>query len=271
MKKLNAACVRVNSLKPAEIDEMFRLFCDYYANVSYEQFKTDLLKKEHVFVMRDPRLPDIKGFSTIVAVEATTVGKDAGRTARGFFSGDTVIHQDYWGQGALGIAFLKFLFLQKLRRPFSPLYWFLISKGYKTYLMMANNFACYYPRYDQPTPPDIQVLLDSFATQLYPESYQPATGLIVHPEDQAKDRLKTQVAPICEKLLLENPRIAFFAERNPGWKQGDELACLGEMTFMMPFEYQFKLLRKQTLRIFGRLLPGFKPSPLPPTEESATT
>ena len=141
MKKLNAACVKVSTLKPGEIDEMFRLFENYYANVSHAQFKADLLKKEHVFIMRDPQQPDIKGFSTIVAVEAKTVGKSAGRSARGFFSGDTVIHQDYWGQGALGVAFLKFLFLQKLKHPLSPLYWFLISKGYKTYLLLTRNFA----------------------------------------------------------------------------------------------------------------------------------
>lgn len=261
MKKLTAACVKVSSLKSAEIDEMFRLFGEYYANVSYEQFKSDLQKKEHVFVMRDPQLPDIKGFSTIVAVSAPA----GGRTARGFFSGDTVIDKEYWGSGALGVAFLKFLFLQKLKHPFSPLYWFLISKGYKTYLMMANNFETYYPRFDQPTPAKVQALLDSFAQQLYPTTYNPVTGLIVHPESDAKDRLKAQVAPICEKLLAENPRVAFFVERNPNWKQGDELACLGEMTFSLPFEYQYKLLRKS----LSRFLPGLKP--LPASEERATT
>lgn len=261
MSKLVATCVRVDGLEPHEIDEMFRLFGAYYANVSFEQFRRDLLNKEHVFVMRDPQQPDIKGFSTIVAVSAPA-GK---RTARGFFSGDTVIDQAYWGQGALGVVFLKFLFLQKLRHPFSPLYWFLISKGYKTYLLMANNFASYYPRYEKPTPPAIQALIDSFALQLYPDTYDAGRGLIVHPQDQAKDRLKTQVAPIDAELLSRNRRVAFFVERNPDWQRGDELACLGEMTFSLPLEYQFKVIAKR----LRKLLPGLRP-PRPASEEAAT-
>lgn len=266
MSKLTAVCVKVSTLKPAEVEEMFCLFCDYYANVSVDQFKKDLFKKDHVFLMRDPLFPDIKGFSTIVSVVAQPLNQ--GKPVRGFFSGDTVVHQDYWGQGALGVAFLKFLFLQKLRRPFEPLYWFLISKGYKTYLLMANNFPCHYPRYEKPTPPDIQALLDSFASQLYPEGYDPLLGTIAAPDPEQKDRLKTQVAPIGDVLLKHNPRIAFFVEKNPGWKQGNELACLAEMTFAMPFQYQSKIIRKR----LSRIIPGLKPTPaLPASDEGAMT
>lgn len=269
MSKLTAVCVKVSALTSTEIDEMFRLFGEYYANVSEEQFRQDLLQKEHVFVMRDPQKPDIKGFSTIVSVDAPVIGTGRTRIARGFFSGDTVIDKEYWGQGALGVAFLKFLFLQKLRHPLRPLYWFLISKGYKTYLLMANNFVTHYPRYEKPTPPEIKALLDSFALQLYPDTYHKDSGLIVHPTDEAKDRLKATIAPICEQLLQENPRIAFFAERNPDWRRGDELACLGEMTFSMPFVYQLKVLRKRLGRLLPR--PAIRPATGALPEESATT
>lgn len=269
-KKLTAVCVKVTDLNAQEIEEMFKLMSDYYANVTHEQFKIDLFKKDSVFLMRDPVLPDVKGFSTIVSIKAQLAAKDgkSSRTVRGCFSGDTVIHRDYWGQGALGVAFLKFLFVQKLKQPFSPLYWFLISKGYKTYLLMANNFPEHYPRYERPTPTRMQDLIDSFATQLYPEAYQPELGTIVCPPEQSKDRLKTEIAPICENLLAENPRVSFFVERNPGWKQGDELACIAEMTFMMPVQYQLKVLRKR----LGKWLPGLKPASLPSgREEGAAT
>src|SRR5688500_11984751 len=207
---LKARCVSINALRQAQIEAMFLLFTEYYDQVSYSQFQTDLRGKDHVFLLCDPS-GEIRGFSTIVAIHA----EREGRPVRGLFSGDTVVHKDYWGSGALGVAFLKYLFLQKLSRPFEPLYWFLISKGYRTYLMMANNFAEHYPRYEQPTPPDMQALIDRFALILYPDRYDPALGTIPA-AGKACDRLKADVAPIGENLLA-NPRIAYFVERNPGW------------------------------------------------------
>ena len=33
----------------------------------------------------------------------------------------------------------------RIKYPFNELYWLLISKGYKTYLLLANNYYVYYP------------------------------------------------------------------------------------------------------------------------------
>lgn len=48
--------------------------------------------------------------------------------------------QRFWGRRSLGVAFLIYMFKKKLARPSVPLHCFLISRGYKTYLLMANNF-----------------------------------------------------------------------------------------------------------------------------------
>ncbi|PIQ24724.1 hypothetical protein COW36_23395 [bacterium (Candidatus Blackallbacteria) CG17_big_fil_post_rev_8_21_14_2_50_48_46] len=245
MKKLKAFGYRVADLKPAQIQTMFQLFSEYYANVSFEQFRKDLLKKDHVFVLKDQQSLEIKGFSTIVALHSEVQGKPV----RGFFSGDTVVDREYWGQGTLGVAFLKFLFLHKLRKPFQPLYWFLISKGYKTYLLMANNFQTHYPRFEKSTPPEIQSLIDTFSHTLYGEHYLQEQGVISFAGHQShlKDALKQDITPITEELL-QNPRVAFFQSKNPGWLAGDELACVALMTFSMPFYYQYKLLKKRFSR-----------------------
>jgi hypothetical protein len=245
MKKLKAFGYSVTDLAPAQIETMFQLFSEYYANVTYEQFRKDLLKKDHVFVLKDQKTLEIKGFSTIVALNSEVNGKPV----RGFFSGDTVVDREYWGQGTLGVAFLKFLFLHKLRRPWEPLYWFLISKGYKTYLLMANNFQNHYPRHEKATPPEIQTLINTFSKTLYGDCYYPERGVISFAGQQAhiKDALKQDITPITEDLL-SNPRVNFFVEKNPDWAQGDELACVALMTFSMPFYYQYKIIKKLILR-----------------------
>lgn len=263
MKKLKAFGIHVKDLQAQDIQAMFLLFATYYANVSKEQFKADLLKKDHVFLLKDQKSLEIKGFSTIVALHLTVQG----RKIRGFFSGDTVVDKEYWGQGTLGVAFLKFLFIQKIKQPFAPLYWFLISKGYKTYLLMANNFATHYPRYEQEAPSEMQEIIDGFSQQLYPNNYNPKSGVISFAEDstQLKDALKEDITPISDELL-KHPRIAFFAERNPGWIKGDELACIAKMTFSMPFYYQLKTLKKLWEKSFGSGNKVSKHSTLPTSE-----
>lgn len=234
--KLKAGIVSVADLSATAQARMFQLMQTYYDQVSREQFLADLAKKSAVILLFDKADGQIQGFSTLLCVRL----KREGKTLRGIFSGDTVVEKKYWGQRQLGKAFLRFLFTEKLRRPFEPLYWLLISKGYKTYLMMANNFSEYYPRFDQPTPAAKKALMDAFYSTLYGHDYDAQAGLI-QPSGGAY-RLKTGVAAISNLLLKNNPKIAFFQAANPGWQKGSELTCLARMTLWMPFRYALKVL-----------------------------
>jgi hypothetical protein len=232
-RKLRARTVAIASLKESDKAQMFALMQCYYDEVSREQFLKDLAKKDDVILLLDDT-EQIRGFSTLVLVRL----RHRGKIVHGIFSGDTVIEKDYWGQRTLGKAFLRYLLMKKLRRPLTPLYWLLITKGYKTYLMMANNFAEYYPRFDRPMPPEKQELLRSFYSLLYPDEYDAEKGVIM-PVSEAC-HLKAGIAPISDHLLQTNPKIAFFQQINPDWQQGAELACLARMTLWMPLQYAVK-------------------------------
>jgi hypothetical protein len=238
--KLFSQTVRVDQLNSAQINRMFAIFSKYYSNTGEEVFKKDLLKKNVVFLLIDRRQQEIQGFSTLVNLNVEVEG----RRVRGVFSGDTIIEKEFWGQGTLGVAFLKHLFLEKLKRPFSPLYWFLISKGFKTYLLMANNFSEHYPRHEQATPKREKGILAAFSKTLYPEHFREDLGLVVFDEDAGKDALKSEVAPITEQMRQENQRIAFFEKQNPEWHRGDELCCIARMDLSMPLTYQLKVIKK---------------------------
>ena len=103
----------------------------------------------------------------------------------------------------LGVAFLKYLWLQKFKRPFQPLYWFLISKGYKTYLLMANNFETHFPRYERETPAAMKGLIDDFGTHFFPESYNAESGLIEF--DASLGQLKDGIAGVGDLKVLTHP------------------------------------------------------------------
>jgi hypothetical protein len=232
---LKAAITPISQLAPADKTRMFELMRAYYDSIAEQQFLSDLSKKDAVILLKD-RSGAIQGFSTLASVRVNLDGK----TLRAIFSGDTVIDKRHWGQRALGKAFLRYLFVEKAKSPFAPLYWLLISKGYKTYLMMANNFSEHYPRFDRSTPARAKRIMDSFYSKLYPANYNPQTGLIETPGEAC--RLKSVVAAIPAALAESNPRIAFFARSNPQWREGAELACIARMTLWMPLQYALKVV-----------------------------
>lgn len=238
---LTAAIIPVAQLAAEDRAVMWQLMQQYYAAVTEQQFLADLARKSVVIVLRDRGDGRLRGFSTLVKVHIRLDNQ----LFWGIFSGDTVIEQAYWGQRVLGKAFLHYLLVEKLKHPWQPLYWLLISKGYKTYLLMANNFAEHYPRCERPTPPHIQRIMDAFYTALYPKHYDTGSGLISVPGESC--RLQDGVAGIAPALLQANPRAAFFQRRNPTWQQGSELACMARMTVLVPCRYALKsMLRRRS-------------------------
>lgn len=240
MRKLTGKVVPTFRISDTLRREMFSLFCRYYDHVDFERFEKDLEPKHYVILLTD-EAGHVQGFSTLQHLSVVRNGK----RMHGVFSGDTVVDEKYWGQRTLGRVFLRHLWWQKCKRPFEPYWWFLISKGYKTYLLMANSFPEHYPRFERETPDDAQCVLDAFAEEMFPDAYQKQRGTIEF--DVPHGQLKQRVAPITADLL-QNPRIAFYQARNPGWRLGKELACVAKMTWSLPLYYTYKALTKKRFR-----------------------
>jgi hypothetical protein len=243
---LKARIVPVADLTAEDHAQMFAVFGQYYDHVSVDRFLADLARKDDVILLVD-RDGRVQGFSTMknldVEVEGTRI--------YGLFSGDTVVAREHWGQRVLGRAFLRYLFVQSAKRPTAPFYWFLISKGYKTYLLMANNFPEHFPRYERAMSPRDKAILDAFGAAMYPREYDPETGLIAF--DESHGNLRHGVAAITRELRIKNPRVAFFTKRNPTWADGTELACIAKMTWSMPLRYALKARLKKAVHSDSRL------------------
>jgi hypothetical protein len=84
--------------------------------------------------------------------------------------------------------------------------------------------------------------MDRFYGELYPANYNAEKGVISFAGSAC--HLKAGVAAIEASLVKSNPRIRYFADRNPLWHQGHELACVATITFAMPFAYQLKCFLK---------------------------
>ncbi len=241
--QLRARVVSVRSLAVADRAAMWALFERYYADVSRPEFELDLTPKHHVILLYDTGTDELKGFSTLERFSTSVNGKRYAMV----FSGDTIIEPAYWGQRALQYAFYRYILAARLRWARLPLYWFLISKGYRTYLLLSRNFVEYWPRHDKPTPRKIQELLDHVATLKFGGAFEPERGTLHFTPSHG--RLREEVAPLGSDLLAA-PDIRFFNERNPGHLQGDELCCLGKIDLHFAVAYVQKELRKRLRRRF---------------------
>ncbi len=119
--------IQTHRLGRRQIESMYEVMKEYYDGMSRPEFERDLLESDSVILLMSHD-GGIQGFSTQIKYEMNLGGKK--RIA--LFSGDTVLRQKYWGNGALKTAFGRYLFSTKLKYPFTEVYWFLSSKGYRT-------------------------------------------------------------------------------------------------------------------------------------------
>ena len=222
-KNLQGEIARIDSITDHDAEKMYALMISYYSNINEKTFKRDLLEKRDVILLRDKEDNSIKGFSTLTLLERT-VNKIPTSV---LFSGDTIIDKEYWGTNELPKWWGKYAFSLIDKLSDREAYWFLMSKGYKTYRFLPVFFNEFYPRRDTEFPEKEKKILDTFAYFKFPENYNSKTGIISF--EGKKDYLKQGVADIDESKM-KNPDIRYFVKKNPGWQQGDELACLIRLT-----------------------------------------
>lgn len=222
-KALTRKTLLISELSETVKREMFALFEKYYDHVDYPRFLSDLSEKTHVFMFYDQQTSRLGGFSTIFRKEIPNIAKGCF-----LFSGDTVIHEDYWGSKSLQKSFFWFILESKLISPFRPVYWMLMSKGVKTYLMMRKNFVKSYPNGKEATPSEFKRVQTEFYKMKFPQDYNPATELILFKEKLGS--VKAELVTPSDKAL-KDPESVFFYQKNPKHLDGDELACICEIRF----------------------------------------
>jgi len=205
-------------LLPQDRDAMYRLLARHFQGVSREQFEEDLAGKNWVILLRDGS-GELHGFTTLHFQEA----HDAPGTFSVLYSGDTIVDPGAWGSSGLLRAWLDgVLRLRDQGDPSRPLYWLLLTSGFRTYRFLPLFWKWFFPRFDASTPPHTQALIDRLARERFGDLYHPAEGIVRFPRPQ---RLRGHLAGI-PPGRMEDPHVHFFARRNPGAEAGDELVSV---------------------------------------------
>ena len=203
--------------------QMFALMNRYYENVSRSAFDSDFDSKTWVIVAKCPTTGSVLGFSTQWFGDYMIDGERIGV----LYSGDTIVDPAYWAKNPLATLWGR-LALQLIDdQPERELFWFLISKGYKTYRYLPVFFNRFYPRPDADTPPRYRQIIDHVAAKKFGSRYDPSRGIIRAPGDGC--RLRNHVAEVTQQRLRD-AFVEFFDTINPSHPGGDELCCLAELS-----------------------------------------
>lgn len=213
--------VEISALSAAERGAMYELYARHYDATDRSRFEIDLDNKCYAVMLHD-ETGSLQGFSTLAEYEREFAGRKIGV----LFSGDTVIDAAHWGQQALAFAWLRLAGMRKTQAPQRPLYWFLISKGHRTYRFLSAFAHAFWPARDRTTPTHAQHLMDELAQERFGAAYDRATGLIRFPESQGQ--LRSTYASVTD-AHRRRPDVDYFLSRNPGYSNGDELVCLCEL------------------------------------------
>jgi hypothetical protein len=204
------------SLTDTERQAMLALLAAHFQGVTPERFAADLEEKNWVLLLEDEG--GLRGFSTLHIYET------AGLTV--VYSGDTIVERGAWATAALPKCWIAAVRALRERHPRGPLYWLLLTSGYRTYRFLPVFWREFWPHHGAATPPDIAKLIDFLANQRFGPFYLKEKSIVRFAEPQVLREGLDDVP----KGRLADPHVAFFLERNPSWVQGDELVCLTELS-----------------------------------------
>lgn len=243
---LQVSIVWQAQLSCKEREAMFLLHRRYFERVQRERFDSDLAEKDWVIRLHDGER--IVGFST----QRLLTLEWADRPRHFLFSGDTIVDRAHWHEQGLAGAFGHVMLRLMRERGETDLYWFLITKGYRTYRFLPTFFHEFVPGPAAPSnghdvgDSELSALLHAVASARYGTAFDAERGIIVAGPES--DCLRPELRAIPE-AKRRDPHVAFFLDRNPGFIRGDELVCLARI--------QRSNLNRCAWRVIGRTTPAW--------------
>jgi hypothetical protein len=214
--RLQGRVVERTAVDAALGERMFALLAGHFTGVERSTFGDDLSAKSAVILLEDEDRV-LRGFSTLHVYRTCAPG----RPVTIIYSGDTIVDRTCWGSHTLAKTWIQCV-RQAAAAVATEVYWLLITSGYRTYRFLPVFFRAFYPRFDEPTPPDDQALLDAIARERFGWRYDSATGIVRLPRPQV---LAGELLDV-PSGRTSDAHVAFFLERNAGFVAGDELVCL---------------------------------------------
>lgn len=217
-----------HQLRPiGELDDalhrrMFQLMAENYDKVTPELFRYDLMKKQLASLFFDDD-NHLQGFTTYVV----NPGGSGGQDYHIIFSGDTIIAPAYWGSQIMMQSWCHTIGRIIAADQDKTWYWYLMSKGHRTYMYLPLFFTHYHPAlHPSPREEALRAVASAVSACLFPRYWQPEEGIVRF--EQSLGELQPELIEGAYQKR-NKPHVAFFLEKNPGFYRGEELVCIAPL------------------------------------------
>ena len=206
-------------LTSSTVDRMLVLMDRYYGNIRRDNFLRDLARKQGVLLVYDQNQA-VTGFTTYILCDTEFRG---GRITV-LYSGDTVIEDRHWGSVRTLRLFVALLD-DCMRRTDHDLYWFLLSKGARTYQLLPLYFQRFYPHHANPLPEYEGAMIAYLSELMFGDDFKAETGIVRFGVDA--DYLRENYDRVPKSA--EDRHAEHFLNINPGYRHGDNLPCIAKI------------------------------------------
>lgn len=221
MSKIIASLEPTWATTPQTKQTCFELLSRHFESVTWGQFNKDFHEKEYVAVLRDGAT--VVGFSTMAVFPVLA---PSGKQFHIAFSGDTAI--EFKARNSLGFGItLSSFFREKISEHGDGNVWYvLISKGWRTYKAMEFMFHNFSPSPSRQTDAEESEVMEAFGTTRYPHRFVKEHQIL---RAKVGDQRLRDTSP---DLFIPHTELGdFFVQRNPGFKEGDELICVARLSY----------------------------------------
>jgi hypothetical protein len=222
MSELHYELTPKNAIAATTQQRMFELMRSNYDFMTKDNFLADLNQKQYVGLLYDKE-QTVQGFTTY-AINPQNCGTSEYNI---LFSGDTIIAPEHWGSHELTRGFCKSVGQFMAWDIHKKWYWYLLSKGHRTYMYLPLFFEAYYPSV-APSSSDnlLAAIADAVSQCLYPKYWQKELGIL---------KFDTKIGQLTPKLAeatfqkAKKQHVAFFLKKNPQFYEGEELVCITDL------------------------------------------
>lgn len=201
MRNYRSTVVAIEDLPSDTISRMVKLYLANYEGTSEALFRRDLSEKDDAILLHFDA--ELVGFTTLL----TYPENYSGTLIRVVFSGDTIVDRKHWGQQKLAFAWIRQTAEIKARAPETPLYWFLLTKGHRTFRYLSAFGKTTYPHWEAERP-DLKRLADHLANARFGSDYNPESGVVEFPT--SRGHLAPRSLPNRVKRILPRKPHGFF-------------------------------------------------------------
>ncbi len=219
--RVTARLLAREELEAGRRDGMFALLEAHFEGVTRERFERDLAEKNWVLLLEDEQ--GLVGFSTLLLYESRATAEPVGVA----YSGDTIVDPRAWATGALPAAWIGAVCQLRQNLAVPRLFWLLLTSGFRTYRLLPVFWREFAPSCEGSSRAGLAELRDTLAAERLGAAYDRSTGLARLEQPQV---LRPHLRSVPHGRQ-DDPHVAFFLERNPGWERGDELVCLTEIAW----------------------------------------